>query len=52
MFYGEHAAGDADAFWLILIVGVVTVISIILAICFDRRGNPRRWLINRMKRAK
>jgi hypothetical protein len=39
---------DADAVWLWVILGIVGLIALTAAICFDSKGHPRKWLAKRM----
>jgi len=37
-------AADADVFWLYLIGGIVLLVVLVVAVCFNSQGHPRRWL--------
>lgn len=39
---------DADAFWLYLIGVIILLVVLILALCLNRKGYPRRWLAKRL----
>jgi len=38
------AETDASSFWFWLILGIILLGILIVAICFDGNGHPRRWL--------
>ena len=46
----EHTAGDADTFWLYVVLGVVGFIVLALIAIFDSSGSPRRWIPKRLRR--
>jgi len=38
------AETDTSSFWFWLILGIILLGILIVAICFDGNGHPRRWL--------
>ena len=46
--FNSSTPPDADALWLYIVGGILLLILLVVAICFNSEGHPRRWLAKKL----